>query len=150
MRSDVVSDYYLEHELDRPNPSIRHLYNDPEAEPFIGNYLALVVKQVLFNRFENAIQSRYRYDLDRLAPSQRFFTRSAGVLVALKMINASNASVNMVLERCLKTMPPDGRYDLIDYVKYAVDAADSIFDSRVARSQIERIRANRQRNRCGR
>lgn len=144
LRSDVVSDYYLEHELDRPNPSIRHLYGDPDAEPFIGNYLALVVKQVLFNRFENAIQSRYRYDLDRLAPSQRFFTRSTGILVALKMINTNSASVNMILERCLKTMPPDGRYDLIDYVKYAVDAADSIFDSRVARSQIERIRANRQ------
>src|SRR3972149_3221352 len=46
-QTDAVSDYYLEHELDRPRPSIKHLYDDPQAKPFIKNYLALVVKQVL-------------------------------------------------------------------------------------------------------
>lgn len=140
--SEAVSDYYLERELNRPIPSIRHLYDDPEAAPFIENYLALVVKQVLLNQFEALTQSRYRFELDRLGPSKRFFTRSIGLLVALRMINASSASVDSILQQCLETMPADGKYDLIDYVKYAVSAADSVFDSRVARSEIERIRAN--------
>lgn len=142
--SDAVSDYYLEHELDRPCSSIRHLYGDPQAGPFIDNYLALVVKQVVLNEFELILQSRYRYELDRLYPSRRFYTRSASLLVALRMMNANTAAVDMMLQRCLETMPPTDRYDLIDYVKYGVAAAESVFDARVARSEIERIRANAQ------
>ena len=144
LRSDVVSDYYLEHELDRPCPSIRHLDDDKEAAPYLESYLALAVKQVIFNQFEYLIQSRYRFDLDRLSPSQRYYTRSLGILVALRMINTNTAAIDSVIERCLDTMPPNAGYDLIDYVKYAVNVANSIFDSRVARSEIERIRANRQ------
>jgi len=60
------------------------------------------------------------------------------------MINANNTASNMIIDRCFSTMPCDGTYDLIDYVKYAISAADSAFDSRVARSEIERVRANRQ------
>ncbi len=36
-REDAVSDFYLAHELDRPRPTIKNLYNDPQAEPFIEN-----------------------------------------------------------------------------------------------------------------
>jgi len=140
--TEAVSDFYLEHELNRPCPSIKHLYGDQEVAPFIENYLALVVKQVLLNQFESTIQSRYRFELDRMGPSKRFFTRSISLLVALRMINTNSNAVNMILQQCLETMPADGRYDLIDYVKYAVSAADSVFDSRLARSEIERIRAN--------
>ena len=50
----------------------------------------------------------------------------------------------MIVKKCFSTMPCDGTFDLIDYVKYAISAADSAFDSRVAKSQIERIRTNRQ------
>ena len=37
--ADTISDYYLAHELDRPRPSIKHLYEDTQARPFITNYL---------------------------------------------------------------------------------------------------------------
>jgi len=144
LHSHVVSDYYLEHELDRPCPSIRHLYGDNEAAPFIENYLTLVVKHAVLNQFEHILQSRYRYELDRLYPSKRCYTRSASVLAALRMINTNTDAVDLMLRRCLVTIPPSERYDLIDYVKYGVAAAESIFDSRVARSEIERIRANSQ------
>jgi len=140
----AVSDYYLEHELDRPCPGIKYLYDEQQAKPFIENYLTLVVKQVLMNQFEHNIQSRYRYELDRLCPSHRYFTRSISLLVALKMINTNKSTVNMIVKKCFSTMPCDGTFDLIDYVKYAISAADSAFDSRVAKSQIERIRTNRQ------
>jgi gamma-glutamylcyclotransferase (GGCT)/AIG2-like uncharacterized protein YtfP len=36
-RADAVSDYYLEHELDRPLPSIKQLRDDPQAAKFIRN-----------------------------------------------------------------------------------------------------------------
>ena len=139
--SDAVSDYYLEHELDRPRPSIKHLYNDIQAKPLIKYYLPLVVKQVLLNQLDERIQARYRFELEHMRTSERYFNRSVSLLLALQMINANNRAVDLIIEKCLQTMPYD-KYDLIDYVKYAVQAAKSMFHSRIARSHLERIRAN--------
>ena len=140
-RTDAVSDYYLEHELDRPRPSIKNLYNDRDAQPFIENYLALVIKQVLLNQFDEKIQSRYRFDLEHMRVSERYFKRSVSLLVALRMINANSPAVDLIIEQSLETMPYE-KHDLIDYIKYAVKAADSIFDARVARAHLDRIRSN--------
>jgi len=141
--SGTISDYFLEHELDRPYPSINHLFNDQEASEYIPNYIGLVVKQVMFNQIEQTIQDRYRFEIDRLAVSSRFFTRCIGILVALRMMNANASAIEMLIKQCLDTMPLNGKYDLVDYVKYAVSASDSIFDSRLMRSEIERVRVNR-------
>ena len=141
--SDAVSDYYLEHELDRPRPSIRHLYDDPQAKPFINNYLALVVKQVLLNQLEEQIQAQYRFELERMRSSERYFKRSVSLIVALQMINANHRAVEMIVGECLQTMPCE-RNDLIDYVKYAVRASKSMFDSRVAQAKLSRIRSSLQ------
>ncbi len=140
-RADAVSDYYLEHELDRPRPGIKHLYDDPQAQPFIENYLVLVIKQVLLNQLDERIQSRYRFELEHMRTSERYFKRSVSLLIALQMINANSPTVDLVIEQCLETMPYD-KYDLIDYVKYAVRAARSLFDARVVRAHLERIRSN--------
>jgi len=141
--SDAVSDYYLEHELDRPRPGIKHLYNDPQAQPFIENYLALVLKQVLLNQLEEKIQSRYRFELEHMRTSDRYFKRSVSILAALQMINANSPAVDSIIKAGLQTMPYE-KFDLIDYVKYAVRTAEGIFDRRVARAHLERIRSNLQ------
>jgi len=141
--TDAVSDYYLEHELDRPRPSIKHLYDEPQAKPLIKNYLALLVKQVLLNQLDERIQARYRFELEHMRTSERYFKRSVSLLVALQMINANRRAVDLIIEKCLQTMPCD-RYDLIDYVKYAVQAAKSMFHTRIARAHLKRIRANLQ------
>jgi gamma-glutamylcyclotransferase (GGCT)/AIG2-like uncharacterized protein YtfP len=138
-RSDAVSDYYLEHELDRPRPSIKPLYDEPSVSPFFENYLALVIKQVILNQLDEKIQSGYRFELEHIRTSERYFKRSVSLLIALQMINTSD--VEMIVDRALKAMPYQ-KYDLIDYIKYAVQAADSIFDTRVAHSHLERIRSN--------
>jgi gamma-glutamylcyclotransferase (GGCT)/AIG2-like uncharacterized protein YtfP len=140
-RTDAVSDYYLEHELDRPRPSIKHLYDDPKAGPLIKNYLPLVIKQVLLNQLDDKIQSEYRFDLEHMRTSERYFNRSVSLLVALKMINTNSRAVDLIVQECLQTMPCK-KYDLIDYVKYAVQAARSMFHSRIARAHLEHIRAN--------
>jgi len=142
-RTDAVSDYYLEHELDRPRPSIRNLYNDPQAQPFIKNYLGLVIKQVLLNQLDEKIQSRYRFELEHMRTSERYFKRSVSLLAALQMINANSSAVDLIAEQCLKTMPYE-KHDLINYVKYSVRAARSLFDTRVAQAHLNRIRSNLQ------
>ena len=139
--TDAVSDYYLEHELDRPRPSIKHLYDDPKAGTLINNYLPLVLKQVLLNQLDDKIQTEYRFDLEHMRTSDRYFKRSVSILVALQMINTNSRAVDLIVQKCLQTMPCQ-KYDLIDYVKYAVQAARSMFHSRIARAHLEHIRAN--------
>jgi gamma-glutamylcyclotransferase (GGCT)/AIG2-like uncharacterized protein YtfP len=141
--TDAVSDYFLEHELDRPRPSIKHLYDDQEAKPYIKNYLALAVRQVLLNQLEEQIQSQYRFELERIRTSERYFNRSVSLLAALQIINSNRGDVNLIVDECLQTMPYD-RNDLIDYVKYGVRASKSIFDPRVAQAKLTRIRSNLQ------
>lgn len=138
-RSDAFSDYYLEHELDRPRPSIKSLRNEPDIAPFVKNYLALVIKQVMLNQLDERVQSQYRFELEHMRTSERYFKRSVSLLIALQMMNTDD--VELITNRALKTMSYQ-KYDLIDYVKYAVQAADSIFDSLVAYSYLERIRTN--------
>jgi len=140
-RSDAVSDYYLEHELDRPRPSIAHLYEDLEARPYVENYLGLVIKQVLLNQLEERIHSRFRFDLAHMRISERYYSRSVSLLAALQMINASSLAVDVITEQCLASIPYR-KHDLIDYIKYAVRAADTIYDERVARDYLERMRSN--------
>jgi len=141
--TDAVSDYYLEHELDRPRPSIKHLYSDPETRPFMKNYLTLVVRQVLLNQLDDKIQSRYRFELEHMHISERYFKRSVSILAALQMVNANSRAVDMIIRKCLETMPCDN-HDLIDYVKYAVRASNSMFDARIAQAKLRQIHSNLQ------
>jgi gamma-glutamylcyclotransferase (GGCT)/AIG2-like uncharacterized protein YtfP len=140
-RSEAVSDFFLERELDKPRPTIKHLFDDPESQPYIPNYLKLVIKQVLLNQLDEKIQSRYRYDLERMRISDRYFKRSVSLLVALQIINTNVSLVDMIIKEGLDTIEY-GKNDLIDYVKYAVGAADSLFYKDVVRAHIERVRSN--------
>ncbi|HUV42088.1 MAG TPA: gamma-glutamylcyclotransferase family protein [Sedimentisphaerales bacterium] len=140
-RANPVSDYYLEHELARPRPSIKHLYEDPQAVPFIENYLQLVVRQVLVNELDERIQTRYRFELERMLTSDRYFKRSVSLLAALYIINANSPTVDLIVSKCFETLPYS-RHDLIDYVKYAVRAARSLFDRRVVEANLSRVQAN--------
>ncbi len=141
---DAVSDYFLEHELDRPCPSFKHLRGNKEAEPYFENYLALLIKQALLNHLETMIYSRFRFELDRFSPNQRYYTRNLSLLLALRMINSNRRSVDLILQRGLETMPASSSFDLIDYVKYAVSAAENTFDPRLFKTDLQTIRNNLQ------
>jgi len=138
-----MSDYYIERELDRPRPTIRQLYGDEKVRPFIEKYLILVMKQVLLNQLDEQIQSEYRFELEHMRTSERYFKRSISLLVALQMINTNSKTVELIIEKCLQTMPYE-KYDLIDFVKYSVNAARSMFESRVVHAKLDQIRSNLQ------
>ncbi len=140
-RSDAVSDYYLEHELDRPRPSIQHLYADPQAQPYIENYLSMVIRQVMLNQLDAKIQNDYRFELEHMRSSERYFKRSLSLLIGLWMINGAKRSLQLITDKALESLPYRN-HDLVDYVKYAVKAARSFFDHRVVESYLARIRAN--------
>lgn len=141
--SDVFSDYFIEHELDRPRPSIKKLYDNPEAAQFIENYLDLAVKQVLLNQLESIIYSHYRFELNHLRTSDRYYHHSISLIAAMRVINTNEKSVKMILNERRRKMPYH-KHDLIDYIKYGVRAGRNLFDRRVINSDLERIRSNLQ------
>lgn len=140
-RSDAVSDYFLEHELDRPRPSIKKLYDETGAVPFIKNYLVLVIRQVLLNQLDEKFQSKYRFELEHIRTSERYFKRTISLLSSLRIINENKQTVDLIVRQGLERMPFKNN-DIIDYVKYAVGAARDLFDSRVAASQLDFIRSH--------
>jgi hypothetical protein len=73
--------------------------------------------------------------------SERYFKRSVSLLIALQIINNNISAVEMIVKQCLKAMPFE-KHDLIDYVKYAVRAARSLFDERIVETQLNSIRSN--------
>ncbi|MCI0499596.1 MAG: gamma-glutamylcyclotransferase [Planctomycetales bacterium] len=144
LRQDAVSDFFLEHELDRPCPSMQHLMGQPEAQPYFENYLALLIKVAVLNHLEWMIYDRFRFELDRLCPSKRYYTRILSLLISLRTINSNQPAIDLILRRGLETMLPGPSFDLIDYVKYAVAAAENTFDPRVVLEEMNTIRNNLQ------
>jgi hypothetical protein len=142
-RTDAVSDYYLEHELNRPVPSIKSLFTDPDAQPYIENYSSFVLRQVLLNQLDEKIQMQFRFELEHMRTSERYFKRSMSLLMALRMVNSNKSSVDLMVNQGITSLS-ESHADLLDYVKYAVSAADGFFDNRIARAELERIRANHQ------
>ena len=140
-RADSISDYYIEHELDRPRPSIRHLYHDQNAVPFIENYLTLVIKQTMLNQLEEKILNSYRFQLEHMLTSERYYKRSVSLLVSLQIINANAKTVDLIVDKALQSMPYED-HDLIDYIKYAVQVTENFFEPRIAWYHIEQIRSN--------
>lgn len=137
-RRDAFNSFYIEQELEKPRPSIRHLYDNPNAIPYIENYLTLVVKQVILNRLEVKIREKYRYRLEHIRTSKRYFKRIVSLLAALRMINSKSSQVDKIVNDSIVTMPYRD-HDLFDYIKYAARFADTLFDSRMAKNQIDHI-----------
>lgn len=142
-RHDTFSDYYIEQELDKPRPSIKHLHDDEDAQPFINNYLAMVIKQVILNQFEEKINTKYRFRIDHARTSRRYFRRSLSLLAALRTLNAIGEDIIRIANKGIKKMSYKDN-DLIDYVMFAVKAAREIFDARVAKNQLDIITAHLQ------
>jgi len=141
--TNSISDYYVQRQLDRPIPSIAHVKADPQAQPFVNNYLRLVLKQVMLNELDDRIQTRFRFEIEQMSGSARFYKRTLSLLAALQIMNTHDQQVDDMVQQGLDLVPLDSA-DLIDYVKYAVRAGRRLFESRVVKHMLDWIASNRQ------
>ena len=64
-----ISDYAIRRSLmDVPLPDFDRIASDPEARALAPNYLAMVIRQVIFNQFEDRIRKDFRYEIEQLSP----------------------------------------------------------------------------------
>ena len=141
LESGTVADYFLKRELSRPLASISELLKLPEAQPFIKNYLRFLVRQVLFNETEQKFREQFRFDLDHLGQSFRFYEHTSSSVAALRMLNDRHRVLAKLITKLVDDFDPR-RHDLLDIVAWTIHAAESLYHRRQAGSIFRWLREN--------
>jgi len=135
-----ISDYAIRHSIqDAPLPDFTRVRDDPEARALAENYLGLVVRQVLFNELEERIHTDFRYELDHVPQHSYYYERAISSLAALRVLNQTPGLVEMMVDECLSELSFQ-RDHLVDFIRWAVVAADALYDARQGRYQVRLIR----------
>ena len=137
-----ISDYAIRHSLkDDPIRDFQRISRDPEAMVLAPNYLTLVIRQVIFNQFEERIRRDFRYELDHMGLSKHYYDRTISSLAALRALNAATRLLDMIAGDCLTDLDFQSDH-LIDYVRWAIIAADALYDAGEARKELNFIRTH--------
>jgi hypothetical protein len=115
---------------------------DPVAPRYAHNYLRMVMRQVVFNQFEERIRRELRYELDHLPVSEGYYDRIVSSLIALRIINQSRREP---LDDAVRHYLDDldfPKANLIDIVREAIVIADSLYDQQPAKSQLNFVRSH--------
>ncbi len=134
-----ISDYAIRHSLkDAPLRNFAHLAGDPQAAAVAPHYLALVIRQVVFNQIEDRIYQDFRYEFDHMAPGENFYERTLSCLAVLSLLNNAASLLDSLVTQCLNELRfPASR--LVDFVHRAVLAADAIYDPAAAGREVQLI-----------
>jgi gamma-glutamylcyclotransferase (GGCT)/AIG2-like uncharacterized protein YtfP len=137
-----ISDFAIRQTLrDKPLPDYSRIIEDPRAQQFAPHYLRLLIRQVIFNEFEQRIHDGFRYELDHLPHPVIFYDRIISSLVALRLLNQSEAVLNQIVEDLLAEIDFTST-QLIDYVRRAIGRADALYDPAPAKAHINFIRGH--------
>jgi gamma-glutamylcyclotransferase (GGCT)/AIG2-like uncharacterized protein YtfP len=112
---------------------------DPEAARLAPHYLSLLARQVLFNQIEERIRDEFRLELDRMEVSEKFYERTISALAALRLLNERRVLLDLLVGDMLADLP-FGSARLMEYVRWAVSAADVLFHRPAAQRELEYIR----------
>ena len=131
-----ISDYAIRHSLlDAPLPDYSRIRGDPEAAALAPNYLAMVVRQVIFNELEENIYHDFRYELDHMGLADTHYERTVSSLAALRIIN-SDPHIEQHVQRCLAELSFDDN-ELMDFVQWGVTAAEAVYDQQHAKAELD-------------
>jgi gamma-glutamylcyclotransferase (GGCT)/AIG2-like uncharacterized protein YtfP len=118
--SGGISDYAIRHSIkDDPLRDFNRIIEDAEARVLAPNYLSLVIRQVIFNQFEERLRRDLRFELDHLGLSKRYYDRTISSLIALRVLNEASSLLDMVTGDCLTDLSFQSDH-LIDFVRWAV------------------------------
>ena len=139
--SGGISDFAINQAiLDEPLPEIgREVATDPAARSVAPNYVAMLVKQVMFNQTEDRIRDEFRYELDRMQMSEKYYERTISALAAMRLMNAQRGLLQLLVGDALADLPLTGR-TLLDYIRWAIRASDLAYDPAAAHAEVRYIR----------
>ncbi len=134
-----ISNYAIRQSIkDEPLRDFGDITAEPEAQALASNYLAMVIRQVIFNQFEEHIRHDFRYELDHMPHTGTYYDRTVSSLVALRLLNRSDKLLKMLVRDCLKDLSFE-KDRLIDFIQWAIVASDSIYDAARGRKELEYV-----------
>ncbi|MBS3820575.1 MAG: hypothetical protein GVY16_00295 [Planctomycetes bacterium] len=138
-----ISNYAIRHAIkSRPIRNWDRAREDTNAAHYARSYLRMVIRQVVFNQFEERIRRELRYELDHLPVAEHFYDRIISSLIALRIINQScREPLDEIVCEYLEDFDFEST-NLIDVVRHAINAADQLYDPQPARSQLNFIRSH--------
>jgi len=101
----------------------------------------MVIRQAIFNEVEEYIRRDFRYELDHMGLAAVYYDRTISSLAALRLLNASTEILHILVGDCLTDLQFK-RDHLVDFVRWAVMAADAVYEPREARRELEYIRTH--------
>ncbi len=135
-----ISDYAIRQAIaDEPLREFGEIPPIPYARRVVPNYLTMLVRQIVFNQIEDRIREEFRYDLDRMQMSDKFYERTISALAALRMLNAQPKLMGMLTGDAMAELSFMSDR-LIAYVRRAIRAAETVYDPARAKQEIEYIR----------
>ena len=135
-----ISDYAIRQAIaDEPLREFGEIPPIPYARRVVPNYLTMLVRQIVFNQIEDRIREEFRYDLDRMQMSDKFYERTISALAALRMLNAQPKLMGMLTGDAMAELSFKSDR-LIAYVRRAIRAAETVYDPARAKQEIEYIR----------
>ena len=131
-----ISDYAIRTSLmDEPLRDFSRIVDDEEAAALAPHYLGLVIRQVVFNQFEERLRRDFRYELDRMDLASAYYERTVSSLAALGILNGASEMLDVLVNDGLASLDFPGT-SLAEYVRWAIVAADSIFSTQLARAEM--------------
>ncbi|MDD4889786.1 MAG: gamma-glutamylcyclotransferase [Phycisphaerae bacterium] len=137
-----LSEFFIRQALAGRPPGFGAIRSDNEASLFAESYLGLLVRLVIFNQFERRVFEQYRYEIDRIRGSDRFFEPAVSSLAALRMLRGLGPALTAVAGDAMTELDFH-RNDFFEFVEWSILAADHLFDPAAARDAIGWIAANR-------
>ena len=134
-----ISDYAIRHSLlETPLPDFNRVADDPEAQALAPNYLAMVIRQVVFNQYEDRIRKDFRYEISHASPGPGYYERAFSSLAALRLVNSAESTLDMMITDGLTDLS-FSKDHLVDFVRWAILAADELYDHHLAKHEMEYI-----------
>jgi hypothetical protein len=126
---------------EEPMRDFSEVLTDPEGKGVVANYLVMLIRQVVFNQIEDRIFEEFRFDIDQMQISDRFYSRTISALAALRLLNRRRALMDLLAYDALAEVPVrTGR--LLDYVRWAVFASDHVYSAAEAKAELDHVQAH--------
>ena len=124
---------------DDPLPGLGDLASEEGVRSVAPNYLVLLFRQVLFNQVEDRVRDEFRFELDAMKISEKFYERTVSDLAAFRMLNAQRPLLELLAGDMLADLP-FGSHEPIEYVRWAVVAAEDVYSPALAHRAIRHVR----------
>lgn len=140
--SGGISDYAIRRSIkDQPIPDYQRILNEPAMTSLSSNYLRMVIRQVVFNQFEERIRREFRFELDHLPQAETIYERVISSLVALRILNKNRTLLDVIVADSLGDLDFKTNH-LVDYVRRAVVAADALYEPKPIKTHLNFVRGH--------